>query len=166
MKSKLAHSKLSVRPTHIEPTKESPKVDVESDEEANSDDDEQEALSPNEYSAESRLIGAYLASGYQRPNGMPAAEFKKFKNKAIKFVLKGNHLFRQPDKTTRVVRRVIDNDEAQQEILWELHDESGHRGREATFRRIADRYFWEGMWRVVDKYVKSCDECQKRSSRH
>ena len=42
---------------------------------------------------------------------------------------------------------------------------SGYRGREVTFRRIADRYFWDGMWRVVDKYVKTYEECQKWLSR-
>ena len=129
-------------------------------------EDEQEVLSPNEYSIELRLIGTYLALGYQRPISIPIVEFKKFKNKVIKFVLKGNHLFQQPNKTTRVVRRVINNNEAQQKILRELYNGLGHRGREVTFWRIVDQYFQEGMWRVVDKYIKFYNEYQKRLSHY
>ena len=76
------------------------------------DDDGGEVLSCDKYSESSRQIGAYLVSGFQRPTGMPATELKKFKNKVMKYVLKGNHLFRRPDKIYLVLRRVIDNEEA------------------------------------------------------
>lgn len=45
-----------------------------------------------------------------------------------------------------------------------LHDDSGHRGREGTYRRVADRYWWEDMWQVVKQYVKTCEECQRRAT--
>ena len=122
-------------------------------------------LHPNEYSEESRLIGAYLTSGGQRPGAMSTAEFKKFKNIALKFVIRDGHLFRRPDKANLAARRVIDNEEARAEILRDLHDDAGHRGREGTFRRVADRYYWDSMWKTVDVYVKSCEECQLRSNR-
>ena len=51
------------------------------------------------------------------------------------------------NKATLVARRVMDGTEAQEAILHELHDIGGHRGREGTYRRVADRYFWEGMYR-------------------
>jgi Integrase zinc binding domain len=135
------------------------------EEEGDHEGEEDGILPRDEYSAESRLIGAYLASGGQRPVGMSAAEFKKFKNKALKFVLRDGHLFRRPDKANLIMRRVIDDAKAQEDIVRSLHDEAGHRGREATFRRVADRYYWEHMWKVIESYVKTCDECQKRSSR-
>ena len=49
-----------------------------------------------------------------------------------------------------------------QEILEALYDKSGHRGREGTYRRIADRYYWEELWKHVSRYVKSCRECQMK----
>jgi hypothetical protein len=123
-----------------------------------------DVLDEDEYSEESRLIGAYLASGGQRPVGMPVKEFKKFKNRALQYVIRDGHLFRRPDKSFPVARRVLDREDVRFNAIAELHDDAGHRGREATYRRVADRYFWDGMWKAVEKYVKTCPECQKRSS--
>ena len=47
-------------------------------------------------------------------------------------------------------------------IIEELHDESGHKGREGTYRRIADRYWWDNMFQQVKKYVQTCVPCQHR----
>ena len=58
------------------------------------DDNGGEVLSYDEYSESSRQIGAYLISRFQWPTSIPAAELKKFKNKVIKYILKGNYLFR------------------------------------------------------------------------
>ncbi|MBW0560994.1 hypothetical protein O181_100709 [Austropuccinia psidii MF-1] len=44
-----------------------------------------------------------------------------------------------------------------------MHEELGHRGENETYRRIKKRYWWEGMKKIVKKWVKSCQECQKRS---
>ena len=69
-------------------------------------------LSRNEYSKDSRLTRVYLALEFQRSIGISTAKFKKFKNKIMKYILKGNYLFRQPNKTNLVLRRVINNKEA------------------------------------------------------
>jgi hypothetical protein len=71
-----------------------------------------------------------------------------------------------PRTTNKVnpIRRVIDSAARRNEILQELHDDSGHRGREGTYRRVADRYWWEQMWQTVKAYVKSCGECQRRAA--
>lgn len=43
-----------------------------------------------------------------------------------------------------------------------LHDDSGHKGREGTYKRIADRYWWDDLSTNVRTYVRSCERCQKR----
>ena len=58
---------------------------------------------------------------------------------------------------------MIDNEADRQSILKSLHDESGHRGREGTYRQITDRYWWERMEKDVKTYVQICKQCQKRS---
>ena len=126
---------------------------------------ELDALNAADYSEDSRLIGAYLLSGGQRPAGTDTGEFKKFKRKALMYVVREGHLFRRPDKANPVARRVLDKEDAQNEVLKELHDDAGHRGREATYRRTADRYYWDGIWKTVERYVRTCEECQMRSSR-
>jgi hypothetical protein len=92
---------------------------------------------------------------------MTLKEFNKFKKEALKFKVQENHLFRRNSKNVPL-RRVIDHPEERMRIIESLHDESGHRGREGTYRRIADRYWWDNMYDEVKKYVKTCEACQLR----
>ncbi|MBW0583065.1 hypothetical protein O181_122780 [Austropuccinia psidii MF-1] len=41
-----------------------------------------------------------------------------------------------------------------------------HRGENETYRRVKERFWWEGMKKIVKKWVKSCKACQKRSHYH
>jgi hypothetical protein len=121
------------------------------------------SLTEGEYGKWSRRVGAFLLSGGQRPNGMSVKQFRLLRRQALNFMVRDGHLFRRPDKVNPV-RRVIDSSARRNEILRELHDDSGHRGREGTYRRVADRYWWQDMWQSVKKYVKSCEECQRRAT--
>jgi hypothetical protein len=89
-------------------------------------------LTEKEYGSWSRRIGAFLLSGGQRPNGMDIKQFKLLRRQALNFMVRDGHLFRRPDKVNPV-RRVIDSSARRDEILRELHDDSGHRGREGTY---------------------------------
>ena len=44
-----------------------------------------------------------------------------------------------------------------------MHIKSGHRGKEGTYRRVSDRFWWDGMYEAVKEHVKTCTGCQKRS---
>jgi len=48
-------------------------------------------------------------------------------------------------------------------IIRELHDETGHRGRKATFDQVHHRYQWKGLYEDVAEYVKTCEECQRHA---
>ena len=63
------------------------------------------------------------------------------------------------DRSLRIVRK-----HEFEGIMYIAHDIelSGHFGMEATYERIKDRYYWDGMKRDVETYVKSCDSCQRR----
>lgn len=50
-------------------------------------------------------------------------------------------------------------------ILRALHDEGGHRGERGTYMRIRDRFYWPGMARDIEGYVRSCVPCQRRDYR-
>jgi hypothetical protein len=45
-----------------------------------------------------------------------------------------------------------------------LYDKLKYRGREGTYRRIVNRYWWEGMHDDVKKYIQICEACQRRQS--
>ena len=61
-------------------------------------------------------------------------------------------------------RSVLGNTKDKMEVLRQLHDESGHRGRDRTYEKARLRYYWNGLYRDIDRYIRSCAECQKRKS--
>jgi hypothetical protein len=66
-------------------------------------------------------------------------------------------------------RYVPDDPELQLRLIKEHHDTllAGHPGRSKTFNLLSRQYFWKTMRKQVDRYVRSCAECQKsRTCRH
>ena len=53
--------------------------------------------------------------------------------------------------------------ELRNQVLEENHDDkqAGHLGMEKTYARIAENYFWPGMYFETLKYVKECYTCQR-----
>ncbi|KXL50202.1 MAG: hypothetical protein FE78DRAFT_27583 [Acidomyces sp. 'richmondensis'] len=72
--------------------------------------------------------------------GIIRAEFRNFKRLTIRHIVRGRQLFRKQSKDTPLVR-IVDNIQSRKEIIARLHNESGHRSREGTYRKVADRYF-------------------------
>ena len=60
------------------------------------------------------------------------------------------------------MRQVVDDAIERQTILQQLHNESGHKRREDTYRQVADRYWWDNLHEEVKSYIQSCEECQHR----
>ncbi|KAK3946636.1 hypothetical protein QBC32DRAFT_199805, partial [Pseudoneurospora amorphoporcata] len=56
---------------------------------------------------------------------------------------------------------VVDGSTQQYSIFKKCHQEAGHKGREGTYRRIVDHYYWRGIYGDVERWVKQCPECQK-----
>ena len=50
----------------------------------------------------------------------------------------------------------------QQEVLREVHEtpEAGHLGVEKTYNRASNNYFWPGMYKDVNAFVRKCEICQ------
>lgn len=92
---------------------------------------------------------------------MSRKEFNTFKKQALKFKVQDNHLFRRNSKNVPM-RCEVDHPIERQTILQQLPHESGHKGREGTYRRVANRYCWENLHFEVKSYVQSCEECQRR----
>jgi hypothetical protein len=71
---------------------------------------------------------------------MDLKEFSKLKKEALRYLYRKGHLYRRA-KAFAPLRRVINDLEKQQEIVSSLYDEASHRGREATSRKVSDRYY-------------------------
>src|SRR5690349_8567797 len=102
---------------------------------------DQLVLAPN-YLKESQMIAIFLTDGMKRPSHMSPKAWRTIRKNALNYVVRGKVLFRRADRTYST-RRVVDDPEERARILEALHDDSGHKGRETIYRRVADRYYWD-----------------------
>jgi hypothetical protein len=119
-------------------------------------------LKAGEYTEESQRLAKYLQDS-RRPQNMTNEDFRALQKSSQNYFVRGEHLFRKPTHN-RPSRRVIDKNADKLSILKALHNDSAHHGRESTSQRIHDRYFWEGQYRDVEEFIKTCVECQKRDA--
>jgi hypothetical protein len=103
--------------------------------------------------------------GYLQTFKVPAGVTKRktFIQATRKYFLYGNALWR---RTKNIPRRVILNKEERKELIREAHDESGHRGRDPTYKKLSDFYFWPNMLAEIAIHCRTCRQCQLRSSYH
>ncbi|KAK5788043.1 hypothetical protein VI817_010539 [Penicillium citrinum] len=114
------------------------------------------------YSNESEQIAKFLTT-LRRPDGIGSKGFRAFKKHALMFVVQGDHLFRRPKQRGALLQRVLDNEKERKRIVASCHDELAHKGREATYCLMKTRYYWEGMYKAVKHYIRTCPNCQFRA---
>jgi hypothetical protein len=90
------------------------------------------------YSEKSQNIAAYLTT-LRKSSNITAKKFNIFKKKALKYKVQNRHFFRRNSKNVSF-KRIIDDSEERFRIIQQLHDESDHREKEETYKRIIDRY--------------------------
>jgi len=69
-------------------------------------------------------------------------------------------------------RRVVFEEDRMPAIIHDVHERIGdnsmtkalaaHRGRESSYQKISERFFWYGMIDDVKKYIKFCKNCQQQ----
>jgi hypothetical protein len=114
-------------------------------------------------STQFRDIASWLAT-LKMPEGLSSEERRKIRRNARHFRIIQGVLWMKPSGD-RPLRRVVDDPTYQQEIITSLHDESGHRGVEGTWRKVASRYYWDGIYKDVKEHVRTCRECQAHTTR-
>jgi len=93
----------------------------------------------NDMPDELRRIKRYLLT-LERPDGMTDKAFRAFVQYATEFLVNEGLLFRRA-KLNMPPRRVIWDKNEQNNIIQQLHDESGHRRKKGTYQKIALRYW-------------------------
>jgi hypothetical protein len=50
-------------------------------------------------------------------------------------------------------------------LMWIMHDHpiSAHFASKTMYEKIKERYYWKGMKKDIEEYVKTCDDCQRRN---
>ncbi|MBW0536003.1 hypothetical protein O181_075718 [Austropuccinia psidii MF-1] len=99
----------------------------------------------------------------KRPFGSKEDDFKKIKRKSSNFFFEEGQLKRRNTLNPQVV---VSSQNSQRRISKSLHKEMGHRPENETYRGAKKRFWWEGMKKIVKKWVKYCKSCQKRSHYH
>ena len=66
---------------------------------------------------------------------------------------------------------VVNDKERQMEIIRDVHRGIGdfehskamasYRGKNTTYDKIAQRFFWHNIAADISEYIKSCEQCQK-----
>jgi hypothetical protein len=82
--------------------------------------------------------------------------------KEEKYVQENGVLYKIKDENKfRVIRRF-----ELEGIMYMMHDHelSAHFGIQAIYEKVKEKYWWKNMKRDVEKYVKSCDNCQRRNN--
>ncbi|KAF9802742.1 hypothetical protein IEO21_09832 [Rhodonia placenta] len=90
-------------------------------------------------------------------------EKRRFIRKASRFLVRGDKMYRRNGQLPPL--RVMLDAPARLRILVQAHEGLGHRGEYAVMQTIKERFYWPHMWNDVHQHVKSCHECQIRSTR-
>jgi len=130
-------------------------------EEKGDNEDEIEEDNDQAMPDEIKKVTRYLTT-LQRPASMTGKQFDSFRQYALRFLVEEEQLFRRA-KPGMPPRRVIWDQNEQKDIISQLHNESGHRGKKGFYEKVALRYWWKGLYRDVKKWVKTYEEYQKRS---
>jgi len=116
-------------------------------------------LDEAEYIGEDLMLGKYLVS-LRRSEGLTDSEYQQLRRKSKSFFVRDGYLYK---KGNCVPLRVVGLREQRLKVMEELLDETGHWGCVAIYEHVKRRYQWKGMYADVEKWVKTCVECQKRS---
>lgn len=97
------------------------------------------------------------------PTGLTSVERKKFLAKTQKFFIKDGKLYRR--NGIKPALRAIFSASQRLSILQAAHEDLGHRGEQAVMHTLHQRFYWPHMWNDVRHHVRSCHECQVRSTK-
>ncbi len=85
-----------------------------------------------------------------------------FFKRVRRFFLRDDRIWLTPKANTGELPRLVVEDVPRRgELMALAHTECGHRGRDATYRHLYDRFYWPNMYDAVSYFVRSCIECQK-----
>uniref|UniRef100_A0A0W0FG47 Putative polyprotein n=1 Tax=Moniliophthora roreri TaxID=221103 RepID=A0A0W0FG47_MONRR len=86
----------------------------------------------------------------------------RFRKLAHRYFLHHDRLwYALKKKSDRLPRLVIEDIVKRGEVIAEVHLQAGHKGRDATYNLLIDRFYWPNLYDMVAYFVQSCIECQK-----
>ncbi|KAJ3780853.1 hypothetical protein GGU10DRAFT_238712, partial [Lentinula aff. detonsa] len=84
-----------------------------------------------------------------------------FKKRSQRFFLQNDRLWLAPKvKQDRLPQLVIEDPNKRMDLLAAAHNEVGHRGRDAVYKHLVERFHWLNMHDDTTFFIRSCIECQ------
>jgi hypothetical protein len=89
-------------------------------------------------------------------------EQRRFIQRATQYFVKDNRMWKRRRNRTPLL--VILDHERRLEILTQAHESLGHRGEQAVFETLRERFYWPHLRQDIKHHVRSCHQCQIRST--
>jgi len=85
----------------------------------------------------------------------------------IQFEVINGLLYRVHTSFRRITTQLVVPLKYRQDIIRLGHEtpNTGHQGQKRTKWRITGEFYWPGVYRAINRYVKACDTCQTRLAR-
>ncbi|XP_055881504.1 uncharacterized protein LOC129925669 isoform X1 [Biomphalaria glabrata] len=92
---------------------------------------------------------------------------KNNNNPMEKFCIENKILFRQTSNDNKKIKQLVLPQKYWKDVLIMTHDNNlaAHRGVKKCYRNLSKQVFWPKMKATINKYINSCDICQKRSNK-
>ena len=94
------------------------------------------------------------------PEHQPLSFVRNFKY----FILENNIMYRKTVIEGEEYKQLVIPRSYINTVLQQLHDKFGHPGRERTSSLVRDRFYWSGMTKDIDNWVKNCRRCIHRKT--
>src|SRR5438034_2526405 len=91
-------------------------------------------------------------------------KLRQLESKSKSFEVKYEILYKKKNNERSL--RVLKEDEIDT-IIFMVHNHpmGGHFGKDATYNKISTRFWWKGMYKDIEDYIKRCDSCQSRGNK-
>ena len=95
------------------------------------------------------------------PDTTPAQQLE-IRKQSFKYFIKNQQLYQRNQKQLLQPLLVIKTTEVET-LIHNIHNEplGGHLGRDITYNKIASKYYWPNMYRIINNWIKTCDIYQR-----
>lgn len=99
----------------------------------------------------------------EAPGTQSIQEQKRFIKRATQFYIQNDKMWKRRIGHSPLL--VVMDKKKRLAILYQAHEELGHKGEQATFETIRERFYWPHLRPDVRHHVQSCHPCQIRSTK-
>src|SRR3990170_8554643 len=114
-------------------------------------------MDPKSYSE----IESYLKNGRILKDRTTKSASNKFANQCKRYLLSEGQLYHW---TRKGGRNLVIQRHQYEPLMYLLHDDptGAHFGTSIMLAKLRQKYYWPGMAKDVEEYVKTCYQCQRR----